>query len=102
MFIENAYEVKNDEKMLTNFRLALSYRMQLGRYRGRHGWDNESVCSVKNLEQMLRDQLAKPCLDPLDIGAIAGMLFARQAVTWTDEAKRVSTIIERTEDRNAE
>lgn len=66
-----------DDAAVRRFAAAMMRKMAVSRKKGRHGWDDETICPTERLQEMLIGHLAKG--DPLDVANFCMMLWNRNA-----------------------
>ena len=79
-----------DETMIREFSQRLAVRASAKRAAGRHGWHDPGLCTIEYLESLLKAQIEKPELDPLDIGLLAGMVAFRRGRVTDDQTKNAN------------
>jgi hypothetical protein len=65
-----------DDDAVDQFSSAMKLKLDKKRLQGRNGWHDRSICSQKQLSNMLLNHVDKG--DPVDVGNFAMMLFMRQ------------------------
>lgn len=60
---------------------AMEEKLKISRDKGRHGWWDESVCSIQDLQNLLEEHVTKG--DMVDVMNIAAMIYVRQCAEET-------------------
>lgn len=71
-------ETTADEMMVAITTINMQDKLELKRETGKGGWWDKEVCSTRELQALLDEQLLKDEVDWIDVMNFAGMLYIRQ------------------------